>query len=61
VDVNFELNAGVKNGCKKLIVKNLPFVKWLMEGFLVEGNLSMNKDFMKNIFNVILLKMQNLF
>jgi len=55
------MNAGVKNGCKKLITKNVQFVKWLLEGFLVESQLSMNRDFMKNVFNVLMLRMQSLF
>jgi len=38
-----------------MMEKDLKFVKCLFEGFLCEINLSMNKDMMKNIFNVLLL------
>lgn len=36
-------------------------MKWFLEGFLLEINASLNKDFMSNILNVALLLLEQVF
>ena len=51
--INLEVNFGIKNGFKKLLNKNLPFIKWLLEGFIIEITSNCNSKLMKNVLKLI--------
>lgn len=47
------MNIGLKNGFKKLIAKNLPFVKFMAEGFIAELTSESNSQLAKNVFRTL--------
>ncbi|CAD8195367.1 unnamed protein product [Paramecium pentaurelia] len=58
LEVQVELNVGVKNGLKKMMKKNQIFIKYLLEGFLVEFQAKFNSSLAKKIFNLVLFLIQ---
>ncbi|CAK93657.1 unnamed protein product (macronuclear) [Paramecium tetraurelia] len=58
VEVQVELSVGVKNGLKKMMKKNQIFIKYLLEGFLVEFKTKFNSSLAKKVFNLGLFMLQ---
>jgi hypothetical protein len=49
-----DATIGIKNGLKRLIAKNLQFVKWLFEGFLLETKVEIHSGLISNVFNTLM-------
>ncbi|CAD8187521.1 unnamed protein product [Paramecium pentaurelia] len=58
LDVQLEFNVGVKNGLKKMMKKNQIFIKYLLEGFLIEFRAKFNSSLAKKVFNLGLFLLQ---
>ncbi|CAD8103097.1 unnamed protein product [Paramecium sonneborni] len=59
LEIQLELNLGVKNGLKKMMKKNQIFIKYLLEGFLIEFRAKFNSSLAKKVFNLGLFLLQS--
>ncbi|CAD8189958.1 unnamed protein product [Paramecium octaurelia] len=58
LEVQIEFNVGIKNGLKKMMKKNQIFIKYLLEGFLIELKAKFNSSLSKKVFNLGLFLIQ---